>query len=44
MDKQADGREMEEVGDVHGVGPLGISQALGFCFEQPHCQGSHTLL
>ena len=31
-------------GDVHGVDPLGISQALGFSFEQPCSQGSHMLL
>lgn len=31
-------------GDVHGVDPLGIAQALGFCFEQLRSQGSHTLL
>lgn len=31
-------------GGVHGVDPLGISQALSFCFEQPRSQGSHTLL
>lgn len=31
-------------GDGHGVDPLGISQALDFCFEQPRSQGSGALL
>lgn len=36
------GRKVAE--DELGVDPLGISQALGFCCEQPRSQGSHALL